>query len=130
MKEKFRQFMTGRYGMDDLGRVLNIAVLILLIISLFTGSLILLVAVALMVYTYFRMLSRNVNKRAAENYAFLRLKNRFLGWFRERKNRFKQRKEYRFYKCPSCSQVMRVPKGKGKITITCPKCGNRITRKY
>lgn len=128
MGEKFRRFMTGRYGQDELGKFTLIVSFAVLIVSMFTAFWVALVAVGLLVWQYYRMFSRNTGKRMQENYAYLRVKNKVTGWFKERRNRLKQRKTHRFYKCPSCAQALRVPKHLGKITITCPKCSNKIMR--
>ena len=128
--------MAGRYGamgMDKLNRALNIAALILLVLSLFlgrtgVGSLIWLLALACLVWGAFRSLSRNIRGRQRENEAFLGLTRNFTGTFRGMWDRFAQRKEYRFFRCPSCRTWLRVPRGRGKLNITCRQCGERFTR--
>ena len=78
---------------------------------------------------YFRMFSRNLAKRHAENQKFLNFRyERTVGWNRFKK-RTAQRKDYRFFKCPSCKQRVRVPRGHGKIEITCPKCRTCFVKK-
>ena len=141
IKMRFRNWlmrvMAGRYGamgMDKLNRALNIAALILLVLSLFlgrtgVGSLIWLLALACLVWGTFRSLSRNIRGRQRENEAFLGLTRNFLGTFRGMRDRFAQRKEYRFFRCPSCRTWLRVPRGKGRLSITCRQCGERFTRK-
>ena len=130
MKQKLRNFMSGRYGADQLSRVLLIASLVFLIISMFTGwNLLYLAALILMGYTYFRMFSRNISKRYAENQKYLNWRYRMVAKKDLQKKHWEQRKIYHFYKCPSCKQKVRVPKGKGKICITCPKCKMEFVRK-
>ena len=80
-------------------------------------------------YSYFRMLSRNLYKRRTENERFLRLYGRVMSKLRLLKERWVQRRDYKFFTCPSCKAVMRVPKGHGKIKIVCRKCGNSFTGK-
>ena len=122
MKARLQQFMIGRYGQDNLGRFLNIAALIILLLGSFllpqlTGA-----ALAIMILCLFRNFSRNTYKRSQENEAFLRLKNKFTGLFTRQIRKLKDRKTHRFFRCSSCKQTLRVPKGKGMISITCPKC--------
>ncbi|MEF2968545.1 hypothetical protein V3851_22240 [Paenibacillus sp. M1] len=129
MKERLRQFMMGRYGMDHYGRFLYIASIVCLILGMFLSPLLTLLAFALLIYQYFRMFSRNFYKRGQENNAYLAIRHRITGWFRTKKQQVAQRKTHRFYKCPSCKQTLRVPKGKGKISITCSKCHTQFVRK-
>ena len=130
MKQKFQQFMSGRYGADQLSRVLMIPMLVLLVLSMFRPLRFLYIAaIALLIYTYFRMFSRNVEKRYAENQKYLNWKYSLVVKKDQRRKRFEQRKIYHFYNCPNCKQTVRVPKGKGKICITCPKCRTEFVRK-
>lgn len=123
MRQKLQQFMMGRYGADQLSRVLMIISMVLLIISMFTRwSPLYLAAILLLIYVYFRMFSRNIQKRYAENQKFLNLRYRLVAKKDAQKRQWAQRDTYRFFKCPGCKQKVRVPKGKGKICITCPKC--------
>lgn len=129
MKERLQQFMAGRYGVDDLSRLLSVAAIILLLLGLTFVPWISSVGLALIFYNYFRAFSKNISARSQENAAYLKLKNRIAGWFSSKKKRLSQRKEYRFYKCSSCKKTIRVPKGKGKIEITCPVCHNQFIKR-
>ena len=130
MRQKFQQFMSGRYGADQLCRLLMVITLVVLVLSMFRPLRFLyIVAMVLLVYTYFRMFSRNVEKRYAENQKYLNWKYRLVVKKDQRKKRWAQRKTYHFYKCPNCKQTVRVPKGKGKICITCPKCRTEFVKK-
>lgn len=130
MKQKFQQFMSGRYGADQLSRLLMVITLVVLVLSMFRPLRFLyIVAMVLLVYTYFRMFSRNVEKRYAENQKYLNWKYRLMVKKDQRKKRWAQRKTYHFYKCPNCKQTVRVPRGKGKICITCPKCRTEFIKK-
>ena len=124
----FRRFMMGRYGVDQL----SFAMLLLsCLLAMFTrGRLwpLSLVGLAVMALAYYRMLSRNISARAQENGVFLR------GWYRLRKgwNSLLDRmgdKTNRYYRCPGCRQRLRVPRGRGNIVITCPKCHREFTKR-
>ena len=130
MREKFYQFMSGRNGGDDLARMHSWMVLVLLLLGIFTRlGIFSLLALVLIVYMYFRVFSRNTSKRYEENQKYLNFKyNRTVSWNRFKKH-LAQRKDYRFYKCPMCKQEVRVPKGHGKIEITCPKCREQFIRR-
>ena len=130
MREKFYQFMSERNGVDDLARMHSWMVLVLLLLGIFTRlGIFSLLALVLMVYMYFRVFSRNTSKRYEENQKYLNFKyNRTVSWNRFKKH-LAQRKDYRFYKCPMCKQEVRVPKGHGKIEITCPKCREQFIRR-
>ncbi len=130
MQEKIRRFMMGRYGVDQLGKfLLGVAVIIMLISFFFRNAIIEALPFLILVICYFRIFSRNINQRYLENQKFLTLKNRFFGYFQGAGSRRKQRKNYHIYVCPTCKQKIRVPKGKGKICITCPKCRAEFVRR-
>ena len=114
MREKFRQFMIGRYGTDGLNQFLSIASIVLLLISLLTRfSLFTWLGLVLLVLCYYRSLSRNISKRTEENYQYYALKDRV-----DRK-----------FRCPKCRQKLRVPRGRGRIQISCPRCGTQFIKK-
>lgn len=134
MKEKIFQFMAGRNGNDALNRFLLGAVLVLILLgTIFSksaaGRLLLPIALVLLGFTYFRMFSRNRMKRAEENGRYLRLRESVLSEIRVGKEQWAQRKDYKFFVCPSCKTRLRVPKGRGKIKIVCRKCGNSFMGK-
>lgn len=123
MKEKLRNFMAGRYGVDQLGRFLLVISLIIMILNTFIRiDIIFIINLLLLVYVNFRTFSRNYQKRYRENNFYLRNRSSFLNIFRKGKNTVNQRKVYHIYQCPKCRQKIRIPKGKGRISITCPKC--------
>lgn len=132
MKNFLYKFMSGRNGTDDLARYCIFDSLIVLIISCFfkgyPKTILWWIAVIILGYSYFRVFSRNLNKRYQENTAFVIKKNKLLGKLRNKKEMFAQRKQYCFYKCPNCGIMNRVPKGKGKIQITCPKCNTKFIK--
>ena len=118
--------MQGRYGMDQLGRFLLFAALALIILSFFFGGMILdTIALALLVWGYIRMFSRNHTKRWEENEKFLSLKDRILG----RGGRSRKDSTHCYFQFPACGQKVRVPRGKGKISIHCPRCHTEFIRR-
>lgn len=121
--------MQGRYGNDQLNRFLMFLAIGLLVLSLFCGNLFYLLAVAVMIYAYFRMFSRQTYKRSEENQKYLQLEWKFKNFFKKKKNEFSQLKTHHIYKCPNCKQKIRVPRGKGKIAIRCRKCGTEFVKK-
>lgn len=123
MKRRLQNFMYGRHGQDDLNKFMSIISLILMLVSLFTGWTILYsLALAVLIYSIFRMFSRNTYKRGQENLSYLTLLGKVTSYFFGIKTKFMQRRTHAFYKCPSCRSQLRVPKGRGLISITCPKC--------
>lgn len=130
MKAWLQRFMYGRYGQDHLNRALSIFAIVLYGIALFTKwTFLSSLAMVLLLFCIFRMLSRSTEKRARENGVFLRFQEGVRQTFRQAKTRFQQRKTYRFYTCAACKQKVRVPKGKGKIIIHCPKCHASFEKK-
>lgn len=137
MKEKMIRFMQGRYGAygaDAFTKFLLAAGLIVIFVSsAFRGKSVSLFCYALgwalVIYCYFRLLSKNVTKRYAENQAFLSRTSTIRGFFQKQRSIWQQRKVYHIYKCPGCKQKIRIPKGKGKIEIRCPKCNTTFIKK-
>jgi hypothetical protein len=130
MRDKIYRFMAGRNGVDQFTQFQSIVVLVLLVLGLITRwGIFSMLALVLMVYMYFRVLSRNTVKRQAENRKYLNFRYDCTVKWNRFKKRTRQRRDYRFYKCPMCRQEVRVPKGHGKIEITCPKCRENFIRK-
>lgn len=137
MKQKLIEFMRGRYGIDQLNNFLSWLFLFLALIGVFTRQWIFtLLAFVVIGITYFRMFSRNFQKRYNENRIFTNfmgpyydVKEKVKNFFAKKKRRHQDKKTHRYFKCPNCKQELRVPKGKGKITITCPKCHHQFDRK-
>ena len=124
MKDKFLRFMYGRYGVDQFSKFLVITGIIFLLLSGFTryGGILYLFSLAVLIYSYFRMFSRNHSKRYAENQLYLKYTAGIRKKFSAIRYGLSQRKHYHIYKCPSCGQKIRIPRGKGRIEIRCPKC--------
>lgn len=126
LKQRIQRFMYGRYGADELSRVLVGAALVCIILQIFTrgwgDTLLNILAWIVLIYGYFRMLSKNHTRRWMENQKYLSFKNRITGNINRQKGYAAQRKTHHIYKCPGCGQKIRIPKGKGRIEVTCPKC--------
>lgn len=121
--------MWGRYGNDNLNQFLLAVAFACLIISFLGGGVFYILATVIMVFAYYRMFSRNISKRSAENQQFLKQKMKVRGLFIKKKREWGQRRLYHIYRCPNCRQKIRVPKGKGRIAISCRKCGNEFIKK-
>ena len=139
----FSKFMRGRYGYDELTRTLFTAIIVILILSIVSnlighigGSLFYmissvanLIGTLLIVYTFFRVFSRNHAARRAENEKFMAKRRRVEAKRGESSSNNKKsasarnEADYKYLDCPHCQQTMRVPRGKGKIAVKCPKCG-------
>lgn len=136
-REKMADWMRGRNGMDHFSVFLSWAAMICLFLSWIPHLAILnTVALVLLIYSYFRVFSRNIAKRSEENRRYLLCMGKVRGWwwsirnwFRRLPGRVKQAPEYHIYKCPQCSQKIRIPRGKGKIIVRCPKCGNEFQKR-
>ena len=130
MRRKFSEFMSGRYGADQLARFMLGVCMVCIILNLFVRSQFLhTLSLVLLIVCYFRMLSRNYAKRSAENQKYLELEWKVRARFQKMRGRISQSKDYHIYKCPSCGQKIRIPRGKGKIVVTCPKCRHEFTKK-
>ena len=117
-----RRFMEGRYGSDKLNTAILVAALVLVLVYTFlplglVKTVLWILSYVLMFWAIYRMLSRNTYRRYQENRRFLQ----FVDGIRDR--------EHRYYDCPNCRQRVRVPRGKGKISISCPKCREKFVRK-
>lgn len=130
MKDQFIRFMTGRYGVDKLGRFLTAAAFVLFIAGLFIrGPWLDFIAAAVLAVSYYRMFSRNIRRRFEENQKFERLCYSVAEAFRRWHFRLQQAVKFHIYKCPGCGQKIRIPRGKGKIKIHCPKCNADFIKK-
>ena len=130
MREKIARFMVGRNGADELARFESILVWVLLLISIFSRAWIFdLLAFAVIGHMYFRIMSRNVSKRYEENQKYLDSTYKLRVRFAKEKNLMEQRKTNHIYTCPGCGQKIRIPRGKGKIEIDCPKCHTKFIKR-
>jgi len=129
IRNALMRFMYGRYGQDQLNLFLLVSYLVLYLIYAFTRFVPLYwVSLALLLWTLFRLLSRNAPRRRAENARFLQLTGPIRRWFHLRRTICRD-KEHCYFKCPHCGQQLRVPRGKGKITVTCRACGASFEEK-
>ena len=127
---RFRNFMIGRYGVDQFSRALIILSLLLSIITTLTGLKgLVIVAYIPIIYVFYRTFSRDIQKRYKENVAYMN----YFGNFKHKLNHLKLwlvgTKTHKYYTCSKCKQTIRVPRGKGKIAITCPKCKTEFIRR-
>ena len=149
MRARFQQFMVGRYGSDQLSRfMLLVAVIFIFLSYLFNGAWFLsLIVWVLLILVNLRMFSRNIQARYNENTRYLLAKEKVKNFFRGKRNgssgsgysassgssssggAYRSDAEHRTFRCPKCEQRVRVPRGKGKIEITCPRCGHHFTKR-
>ncbi len=122
--------MQGRNGNDQLSFALTVLCLVFLVVDSITGvGIFWILAVAALVLAMFRTFSRNIGRRRAENEAFMRLIGKPRKFISVTSKRFKNRKTTMYFKCEGCKTVLSVPRGKGRIKITCPKCHRQTIRK-
>ncbi|WP_409227021.1 zinc ribbon domain-containing protein [Gudongella sp. SC589] len=130
MRNWLQKFMRGRYGVDQLSNLMVTIGVILILASILTGYSILNTAGLIVIgLSYFRIFSRDINRRYMENQKFLKsyqpIKNKLF----KLKNRTKNSKDYKYFKCPNCGQELRVPRKKGRVNIKCPKCKTSFVRR-
>ena len=124
-----RKLMYGRYGSDQLSFFLLVVYIVLILLSGLPHLEVLSwLALSVLLWDLFRMFSRNPARRRAENAKFLKIAGPAIQWFRLRRTIHKDR-EHCYFKCPNCGQQLRVPRGKGKITVTCRSCGATFEEK-
>ena len=129
IRNALQRFMYGRYGNDPLNLCLIGAYLLAYLVYAVTRLLpIYWLSLVLLFVALFRLLSRNLTRRRAENAKFLALIRPLAAWFRLRRTIHRD-KEHRYFKCPNCGQQLRVPRGKGRITVTCRGCGATFQEK-
>ena len=130
MREKFLHFMQGRYGADQLYRVMLIGGAVLVSLSnVIFEVFFLLLGWILVVLAFVRAFSRDYSRRYAENQKFLELTGKIRKVFGKQRYVMEQRKDYHIYTCPQCRQKIRMPRGKGKVEISCPKCHTKFIKK-
>lgn len=135
MKDKLNRFMQGRYGVDNFARfTLGVALFVIVVGSFMrqnaAGGVLDTVGFILIIYTYFRILSRNISARYAENKKYLGYTQKIRSRFTREKNMMEQRKTHHIYTCPGCGQKIRIPRGKGqKVEIECPKCHEKFIKR-
>lgn len=129
IREKIQKFMYNKYGADQFGMALVIASLIVSVIATIANQPVLsIISWAMLIYALFRMFSKNYVKRRIENDTYMQAITYCKRRWKVLKNNVTDR-QYHYYLCPKCHQVVRVPRGKGKITITCPSCRNTFDKR-
>ena len=130
IKTSFRSFMTGRYGSDKLSLDLLITGMILyLASSLFGLSLLSLLGLVLYGICIFRMFSRNIAKRYEENRKYLVWRQKIKTYISQALVRAKNIRKYKYFKCPECGALLKLPRKVGQVTVTCGKCRNQFKKK-
>ncbi len=132
--EWLRKFMIGRYGVDQLSRFFIIIAFIMSIVNIFMKNpmiykILMIVSTVLLFLSIWRTFSKNIYKRAGENQKYLTMTKPISTWYIKNKNKIKNRKEYKYFKCSNCKKDLRVPRNKGKIVVTCPHCGFKMETK-
>lgn len=132
IKYRIARMMYGRYGNDELNIVLLVLALVLSVVGslpvpyLWLSSV---VGLIVLCWTFFRTFSRNIVKRRRELEFYLKIKNKPKNARKLRKNKKRDKKTHVYFKCPKCRAVLRVPRGKGDIIVTCPRCNERIEKR-
>lgn len=129
MREKLRRFMWGRYGNDRFNQFLLGAALVCMVLSFVFRGPFYILSVGILLFSYYRMFSRNISKRSAENQKYLQKEMKVREFLGKKKREINMRKQYHIYKCPNCKQKLRVPRGRGRIAVTCRKCGTEFIKK-
>lgn len=141
IKQSLRSFMNGRNGADNLSMALLWSGLLFYLLGSIVGSIqgspiwavlgmvLSTIGFAGYVFCIFRMFSRNLEKRRAENRRYVTTMERKKTECRQAKVRFKNRKKYKYFKCPGCNAWLRLPRGAGVVTVTCSRCHTSFTQK-
>ena len=123
LRNKLYRFMYGRYGVDEFGKALSSFLIVLCIISIFFRYRILNIIIWItLIYSIFRMFSKNIVARRLEN-------DRYIKVTKPYKLQWQYRKTHKIFRCKNCGQIIRVPKHRGVLEVTCPKCRNVMTKR-
>ena len=130
IKLAIAKFMQGRHGADNLGMFTLLSGLIISLLGSFTRiGLLSIIGLALYIITLFRMFSRNHEKRMAENRKYIELTSNWKTKVRQFSKRMKNRRDYKYFKCPECKVLLRTKRGSGEKDITCVRCGHQFKQK-
>ena len=125
-----KKLMVGRYGYDQLSMALLILSFLLIVAAEFSGPIqITYLSFAPLGVCIYRTMSKQIEKRRLENYKFMMLLSPAYSYFNEKRRNIKDFQTYKYFKCPNCQQKLRVPRGKGKVVVTCFKCHTEFTKK-
>ena len=129
LMDSYARFMYGRYGTDELSLVLLVAAMVCSVISVFQNmGIVSILSTGLIIWGLFRCFSKNIEKRRKEYFAYMRFKQQAINEFKFWQMRWRDRKTCHYFKCGGCKTVYRVPKGRGKIEVTWPKCKRKEIR--
>ena len=129
-QQKLAEWMNGRNGPDELGVCVTMLAVVMLLLNIFVQTFVLsVIALLLIGYSVWRLLSRAVESRETENVVFLDFVSPVMPWFRNPGGAMTELRDYKHLACPECGQRVRVPRKKGKIRITCPKCQAKFEAK-
>ena len=130
IRASIARFMAGRYGSDQLSFAMVMSALVMTLIGALSRiGLLTLMADAMLIVVFIRMLSKDRYKRAHENQVYLEKTQKMRQSFSEWSNRMKNSKKYHYFTCPKCKTRLRVPRGVGNVTITCKNCGEKFDKK-
>ncbi len=127
--DRFRSFMEGRYGTDELSFALLIFALLMNLIGGFFFFPLTIFSYLIYIFVFFRLFSKNFFARQKELGFYLGIKRQFTSFFRCIQMKIRDRKTLKYFRCPHCKQQLRAPRGKGKIAVTCQKCHQTFTTK-
>ena len=129
MKEKIQRFLWGRYGSDELNRDILYIEIVLMVISLFSRNRIWIILFdVFMFYSFYRMLSKNISARYQENTKWIHAKKKYSHIVKAFGKGMKD-SSHKYFVCPNCTQIIRVPKGKGNIEVRCPNCREKFEKR-
>lgn len=130
LRQQLQRFMFGRYGMDPLSMaLLGLSVAISFLAMLPKAGWVGILSYLPLILCLYRALSRDIPRRQLENQQFLAWFGGVRSWFGQKSQRVRDSRAHCFFHCPSCSTTVRVPRGKGKIEITCPSCHHQFVKK-
>lgn len=126
---RLRMFMMGRYGIDQLSMgILILGMILSFIANAISSSILTLITYAMFGTCIFRMLSKDISIRQKENYKFLKFWNPIYAWLQIKYTIIKEIRTYKYFKCPNCKKMLRAPRGKGKIVVSCQKCKTKFIK--
>lgn len=130
MRERLYQFMQERYGIDQFSKFLVVLGLILSLLSSFLSQdFLYIMGLMIFVYGYYRVFSKNHVTRYKENQRYLYYVSYLKSIIKKEKKMANYRKTHHVYTCPSCKQKIKIPRGKGKVEISCPKCYTKFIKR-
>ena len=130
LRKRFARFMYGRYGSDQLGRAVLYGSILLLFLSYATGvGLFWYLSIAGYIWGIFRIFSKNTQARARENALYLQKTQKLRTELSQARVRFRNRRQYKYFKCPQCGTRMRLTRGQGEKTVVCPHCSRTFSMK-